>query len=158
MRKKCSVFGKIRIEDYQVTFLQTIKSSKPNSILPVHRYQIESLQQRLRLITTLLRRVAIMRPCIKLHAEITENTRPQDIAANWITFEGVEMFPFEATATVIARHQFIIFPVYRSCYWRPASDMLLSHGGCTYSMCYINWVSGSSVSVPNGSVETWDSG
>lgn len=38
MRKKCLVFGKIRVEDYQVTFLQTTKSSKPTSILPVLRY------------------------------------------------------------------------------------------------------------------------
>ncbi|KFY67995.1 hypothetical protein V497_00097 [Pseudogymnoascus sp. VKM F-4516 (FW-969)] len=91
MRKKCSVFGKIRVEDYQVTFPQTIKSSKPTSILPVLKSQIELLQQRPGIISTLLRRVAIMRPCIKLHAEIKllffyethpETTRPRVIAAN----------------------------------------------------------------------------
>ncbi|OBT85155.1 hypothetical protein VE02_05639 [Pseudogymnoascus sp. 03VT05] len=49
MRKKCSVFGKIRVEDYQVTFPQTIKSSIPTSILPILKSQIESLQQRPRL-------------------------------------------------------------------------------------------------------------
>ncbi|KFY31785.1 hypothetical protein V493_00793 [Pseudogymnoascus sp. VKM F-4281 (FW-2241)] len=91
MRKKCSVFGKIKVEDYQITFPQTIKSSIPTSILPIFKSQIESLQQGPRVIPTLLRRVSIMRPCIKLHAEIKllffyethpENTRPRVIAAN----------------------------------------------------------------------------
>ncbi|KFY67378.1 hypothetical protein V496_01569 [Pseudogymnoascus sp. VKM F-4515 (FW-2607)] len=91
MRKKCSVFENIRVEDYQVSFPQTIKSSKPTSILPVLKSQIELLQQRPRIIPTLLRRVAIMRPCIKLHAEIKllffyethpQNNRPRVIAAN----------------------------------------------------------------------------
>lgn len=90
-RKKCSVFGNIRVEDYQVNIPQTIKSSTPTSILPVLESQIESLPKRTSIVPRLLRRVTIMRPCIKLHAEIKllffyethpENARPRVIAAN----------------------------------------------------------------------------
>ncbi|OBT84098.1 hypothetical protein VE02_07019 [Pseudogymnoascus sp. 03VT05] len=46
MRKKCSVFKKIKVEDYQVSFPQAIKSSKPTSILPVLKSQVEDLTDR----------------------------------------------------------------------------------------------------------------